>query len=176
MLPSKHWRASGTPNQPMAAGAPVEAPRTPAARLVVHRCPPSRGHLLPTRCVVTGILARLSASSCLCRWPHAGKCALTACCCADQQQLVNASAMRCRRETRHWTPQWPLCGVRQSWSCRASASALCALHPTCGNTASRSPKVRPLAGALHAQTCTGAERRRLDSLGAAGAQATAQQT
>lgn len=57
--------------------------------------------------------------------------------------LSTSLRMRCRRVIHRWTPQWPPCGVRQSWSCRASASALCALHPTCGNSASRSPKVRP---------------------------------
>ncbi len=41
---------------------------------------------------LTDNLVRLSASSVLCRWPHAGKCALTACCCADLQQLANVSA------------------------------------------------------------------------------------
>ena len=41
---------------------------------------------------LTDALVRLSAGSVLCRWPHAGKCALAASCCADLQQVFNAAA------------------------------------------------------------------------------------
>ncbi len=112
----------------------------------------------------------------LCRWPHAGKCALTACCCADLQQLVNVSAYALqagdtpldtavatvRRETKLELP-------RERFSFVCLASYLWQFRQ-------QEPQGAPLAGALHAQACTGVSRRRLDCKGAAGAQAAVRQT